>query len=393
MKVIQVNDFYEGGGAEVVYNKTTELLKDKNIEVINFDIRDINANKSILKPINYIYSVEAYRKLYEKLNNNKPDIIHVHNFYHVLSPSILKAIEKYKKKNNCKVIMTVHDYHIACPNTGFISYNKDNINICDKCLDKKNHRVILNNCDKRGFSHSLLKGIRSILNYNYANNLAVIDLFLTPSKFMKEKIKYIVDENKIEILKNPIFDIEKLQKIDENSTNLMEFDLVFVGRLSKEKGILKFIEFLKENNLKYKFAVVGDGEEKEIIKDYVKNNYLDSIQLLGSKTHEEALEIIKKSRALVLPSVWYENAPLSLIEAYIMNKPFFINPLGGMKEFAENHLEKPEKSYINKSNFINLDTTIEQYKLKYNNSSINEYCPQQYIERLIENYIKVSPAY
>lgn len=386
MKVIQINDYYEGGGAEVVYRKTTELLKVKSIEVRSFDIRNLGKKNKFLSPIEYIYSAKVYRKLYEILLEFKPNIIHIHNFYHILSPSILDAIREYKKNFNCKVIMTVHDFHIICPNTGLISYKKDDVKICDKCIDKKNYRIIVKNCDKRGVKYSLLKGIRSILNYNLKNVLETIDLFLTPSNFMKEKISKVIDENKVRVLRNPIFDIEEINKLKENNSLDTKYDLVFAGRLSKEKGILKFIEFLKVNKFEYRLAIVGDGEDYDEIKEYINSNSLANIKLLGRKSHQETLEIIKNSKALVLPSIWYENAPLSLIESYMNNKPFFINPLGGMKELAEIHIENPELSYINKDNFIDLEKTLKNYKFKLDKSLKEMYSEDKYISNLISIY-------
>ncbi|CEQ00896.1 glycosyltransferase family 4 protein [Paraclostridium sordellii] len=386
MKVIQINDYYEGGGAEVVYRKTSDLLKSKNIDVINFDIRNLEKKNKITEPISYIYSISSYKNLYKILVDKKPNIIHLHNFYHILSPSILNAIQKYKENFKCKVIMTVHDFHIICPNTGLISYKKNDVKICDRCLDRKNHRIIFQNCDKRGFKYSLLKGIRSTLNYNLKRSLDIIDIFLTPSNFMKEKIKNIISEEKIIVLRNPIFDIEEINKLKYTDPIEIKYDLVFAGRLSKEKGILQFIEFLNENKLKYKVAVVGDGEEFNNIKSYLDSNNLMNIELLGSKNHKETLEIIERSKALILPSIWYENAPLSLIESYMINKPFFINPLGGMKEFAQIHINRPEISYINKKNFENLEETLNEYQFKSDESLKKVYSQEKYIHDLIKIY-------
>ena len=118
MRILQINDYplEDGGGAEVVIARTIELLRNGGADVALFTAADLPDRRPGVR--RYLDNPIARRALSERLRTYRPDVVHLHNFYHVLSPGILAELERYRADRPLRVVMTVHDYHLICPNSG-----------------------------------------------------------------------------------------------------------------------------------------------------------------------------------------------------------------------------------------------------------------------------------
>lgn len=344
MKVLILNDFKKKGGAELVaYNTFLALQAINNLDVSFISIENIDKNYftrgNFINALFYIFNPVVYRDFKKLLINEKPNVIHLHNFYHAFSPSILSAIKAYKKRYKAKIIMTAHDYHLPCPNSGFARYSsKGNFKRCTKCIDRRFYRVLFYNCDKRGLIYSALKGIRHTLCYNFLNLHRVIDIFISPGRFLKDKLLSAYPDLTVKIINNPVFELEKnFDTMIKKAENCLHFELVFIGRLSREKGLE---EFIKNDFAKLKpqsFGIIGEGDQKDrLVKLVTDMQFGDKIKFLGRKSHTESLAILYNAKKLVLPSIGYENQPLVLLEALALGKEIIVNPVGGIEEISEN---------------------------------------------------------
>jgi len=344
MKVLILNDFKKKGGAELVaYNTFLALQSIKRLDVSFISVEDVDKNyfnrSKLINSAYYVFNPIVYRNFNELLISEKPDIIHLHNFYHAFSPSVLLAAKAYKKHHKTKIIMTLHDCHLVCPNSGFARYSsKGKFKRCTKCIDRRFYRVFFYNCDKRGLIYSALKGIRHMFCYNFLKLHRVINIFISPGHFLKDKLLSAYPDLTVKVINNPVFELEKnLQTITKKAKNCPQFELVFIGRLSREKGLK---EFIKNDFARLKlrsFGIVGEGDQKDSLVKLMADMQLDDrIKFLGRKSHIESLAILYNAKKLVLPSIGYENQPLVLLEALALGKEIIVNPVGGIKEISEN---------------------------------------------------------
>ena len=342
MKVLLVNKFhYLKGGSEKYYFELAELLKEHGHEVAFFSMEDqkniITGDKdyfvekidlntgSKLKALDVIYSKTNYKKMKEALEDFKPDIVHVNNFQRQLSASIIKAI----KEKNIPIVFTAHDVQAICPAITMMDNDKK---ICEKCMHGKYLNCVKKKCNKGSTLKSLigaLEGYYYRINKIYTKK---IDFIITPSEFYKVKlIEDGVSGEKIEALHNFV----ELSKYDIKTSD--EGYALYFGRLSKEKGILNLINafsMLKNGKL----YIAGEGPEKENIENIIKkNNMQEKVKLLGFLNSDEMKEHIRKCKFVVVPSIWYENCPYSVMETLAIGKPVIGADIGGIPELVKNN--------------------------------------------------------
>ncbi len=347
LKILFINDLLYGGGAETIFRNTIVALnkfaRDKfeiySVSTDKINERKINWNhffldnskQGILKPIKYVFNFKNYIKLKKIIYDIKPDIIHIHNFYGHLSPSILLSLKNYKSKNkDIKIIQTLHDYSIVCPNSSLYNYSKENV--CELCVGHSiKMNIIWENC-YGSLLYSTLKFFRSQLALSVLKHVDVIDKFIVPSLFLikilqKEGIKL----DKICHIRNPV-----LESIPEIDYSLKENIIIFVGRLSREKSIDTLIKAFIESDIPdWKLVIVGEGNPMEKSRLESMCNRNNNISFTGWLGRKDIEELMKKAKILVLPSSLYENQPTVVIEAIAYRVLPIVRNIGGMKELAE----------------------------------------------------------
>lgn len=346
MKILFVNKFhYRKGGAETVYFDTANIFIENGHEVHYFSLQNsenekCNDEKYFIKNrdyskgsgffgnldnfLNMLYSFEAKRNLKKMIKDVGPfDVAYLHNIYHQISPSIIDVL----KKNKIKIVMVVHDLNLMCPNYKMVNGCGD---LCEKCKNGKYYNCTKYKCVKNSFSASLACSIEAYF-HKLIGIYNKVDTFITPSLFMKNKmIEYGFAESKIMHVNNPI----KIQ--DEYTKNQVGDYYLFIGRLSKEKGVNVLVNAFSKLKDK-KVVIVGDGPELFNLENFVKENKLENIKFLGYKKGEELKDLIKKSKAVIVPSVVYENQPMSIIEAFSFGKVVIGSNIGGIPELIGNN--------------------------------------------------------
>ena len=291
LKIIQVNNQSEiVGGSDRVFQETTKLLRDNGHLAYTFSSTksDINGETkngffiknhledgksgfigNINKTINYFYSFKI-KKIFENyILKIKPDVIHLHITYGVISNSILHVIQK----NNIPCLMTIHDYRLICPSYLLINGNKE---LCHKCEGKKFHNAILYKCNNNSYLQSTLAAAESLFRNSITPYDKYIDHFIMVSNFSrKTHLKYLPSlKIKSSVLYN--FYTGKNEVNNEKKTD----NFIYIGRLSNEKGILRLINAFKTLG-SLNLLIVGDGPLKELIKSEI--NQYSNIKFLGFK--------------------------------------------------------------------------------------------------------------
>lgn len=341
MNILSVNKFYyPKGGCETYFFTLNQALQEKGYSIIPFSMKDGRNvstpyesyfvdcidyyDKSILKRLKYaakiIYSREAKKKISSLISSTKPELAHLHNFYHQLSPSILKEIKKY----GLPIVFTAHDLKLICPDYQMLNKGE----ICEKCKDKKYYSCALSKCMKDSFSASLVNTAEMYL-HSWLKSYDAIDIIITPSEFYRKKfIEFGYNESRIVHIPNFV-------DTESNIPCHTSYNyVVFAGRLSKEKGILTLVKAMKSIK-STDLYIVGDGPLKSELESLICHEGLSNIKLLGYKTGKELREIMQNSRFTILPSEWYENSPLSVFESMSFGKAVIGADIGGIPELIE----------------------------------------------------------
>lgn len=334
-RVLIVNKFYYPKGGDCIATLSLEqVLKQKGHDVAIFSMqhtKNLQTEWNCYFPSEVKFAIgvdllqvflrpfgtkEVKDKFIALLENFKPDIVHLNNIHSQLSP----VVAELAKKRGCKVVWTLHDYKLLCPRYDCLRNDKI---VCEQCFDNKIN-VLKYRCMKNSLFASVLAFGEAVF-WNRARLEACTDLFICPSKFMADKMsKGGFDSMKIRMLCNFI-DVDKCPK-DCYPKNPY---YCFVGRLSKEKGIKTLIKAAKQ--LPYKLVIVGEGP----LDDELKSMAGPDIEFVGFKQWDEIKQIAGKARFMVTPSEWYENNPISVIEALCLGTPVLGARIGGIPELVE----------------------------------------------------------
>jgi glycosyltransferase involved in cell wall biosynthesis len=334
-----VNKFhYLKGGSEKYYFELAELLKENGHEVAFFSMEDekniktgykeyfvspvdLNSNNK-LKALDIIYSRKNNKKMKEALEDFKPDIVHLNNFQRQLSASIVDAI----KEKNIPIVFTAHDIEAICPNKTMLDAKN---NICEQCLNGRYFNCVKKTCIK----NSKLKSILGAIETKYYRTKKIytekIDYIITPSEFYRKKfVEDGINPEKILTIHNFI-DTENYNFLTEDEGYALYF-----GRVSVEKGIINLIKAF-EKTQKGVLYIAGDGPEKEKIEQLIVERKLKNrIKMLGFLSKDKILEAIRKCRFTVLPSIWRDNCPYSVLETMAIGKPVIGSNNGGIPELV-----------------------------------------------------------
>lgn len=340
MKLVFANNYFylRGGSEKVFFDEIKMLVKyghkvapftryfEKNIASEyskffppHFDYENVSQlSKKITSGVKLIYSYECRNKFNELLNIFKPDVIHTHNIYGRLTSSIIDAAGK-----KCiPVVMTLHDLKMICPSYLMLLNGK----ICEKCKGGNFYHCIVKKCHKGRLLPSLIYTIESYINTVF-KKYDWVRFFICPSKFLLEKhVEAGIPEERLLYIPNSI----KIEVFEPNYTKGNY--ILFVGRLSKEKGIIALLKATKE--IKVPVWIIGEGPMRKEYEDYVNENNITNIVFKGYKSGEELRNIFKSAAFLVFPSECYENAPMTILEAFAYGKPVIGANIGGIPEMV-----------------------------------------------------------
>jgi len=388
MKVLIINDHKTGGGAESVVAMQYQLLK----KIISVDVLYGDELCPNINFFSYIYSYKVKKAVTRKLKAENYDVVHLHNFYHILSPSVLKALEQAKKNNSrLKVIYTAHDYHLVCPNSGY--YYLKNDSIVNFLINDKWPHMFIKKIDKRSIIHNLLKKAQWFNAYVLHDYKKVIDVITTPSFFLKQVILEHFKAD-VRMIRNPSAQVNNDTPVFNKRTG-NKLEIVFFGRLSVEKGLKEFIKLLSQiDDISYNFSIIGDGPQYQELTDTVERYQIkDKVNFIGKMDRAELLLSLKNYDLFVLPSVWYENAPMSILEAAQVNLMIATPDHGGMTELIKAVGNGYHFDYANPETLKKC--LIDAQKMKHegqqrHNNNLGDFLPETFCKNMISLYESVS---
>ena len=315
-KILFVHNFYKiFGGEDTVVKNEIKLLRDNGYEVYEYyrDNKEISTKgvfNKIRLFINTIYSFKTCREIKKIIKEKEIDIVHCHNTFPLVSPSVYRV----SKKNGAKVVQTIHNFRFLCPKADFYRNNS----ICEECLKNGLKCSIKNRCYHNSMLQTL--SIVAMLKFNkIIGSYKKVDKYIALTEFNKNKFLNFIEENKIVVKPNFSCGIQK------KARNIEECEyFVYFGRISEEKGIYELLDVFNRSNMP-KLVVIGSASE-EIIRLAKDGN----VEFVGFKNHEELFECLQKAYATIVSSKWYECFPMTILESFSFGIPVVANNIGNM---------------------------------------------------------------
>lgn len=323
MRVLLVHNRYQQpGGEDGVVKAEAEMLRRHlhRVELYEADNDGITGGMSSLKTaLSCMWSIRTQRSFAERIREVQPDVVHVHNFFPVMSPAVHHAA----RKSGIPVVQTLHNYRLLCPASTFLR----NGSICEACthewypLSAVRHACYRNSRAATTAVANMLVMHRAIGTWT-----TTVSRYIALSEFARRKfIASGMPADRISVKPNFLAD-------DPGSGPGSDDYVLFVGRLSDEKGIACLLQAWKAVRSKLRLVIVGDGPLGPMVREYAAANR--SVEWLGFRNRSEILNLMGKAFALVFPSLWFEAFPLVLAEAFAKGLPVIASNLGSMAEIV-----------------------------------------------------------
>lgn len=327
MRILIVhNEYKEKGGEDNVFESEYHMLKDAGHEVRKFvcENNDISSVKAILQ-LSYklFYNTSTVDAVQEIIDDFSPDIIHVHNFFYILSPSVFFVA----KKNNIPIILTVHNYRLICAGAYLLRDGK----VCETCVTSRLPiQGVIHKCHRSSHLQSAHL-ISMIMFHKWIGTWSKkVTKYLVLTDFAKEKLvnsNLRINAHQVAIKPNCVSD-SGYSNMEDRSDYFL-----FVGRLSQEKGIDLLINAFSKS--KKKIIIIGTGPLAGKVIEASKN--FPNIQYDEFKDNELIIEYLKKCKALIFPSIWYEGMPRTILEAFSTGTPVISTDIDNINKIVINN--------------------------------------------------------
>jgi glycosyltransferase involved in cell wall biosynthesis len=351
MRVLQIHKFfYPHAGSETVLFHTRALLASRGHDVIDFAMehpdnvassysghfaprRDYVDHSRPLPSrardaLSSIYSFSARNKLRELLEDVRPDIAHMHIIYHQLTLSIVDELAR----QGIPSVLTLHDYKIGCP--AYVMYRDGQP--CSLCTTGPVENVLVHKCIKGSRAASTLAAVEARVA-RLRGSYQKIDAYVAPSAFAgRVAVSTGIDPKTVHVIPNflPINELGGRLAVLEEQPRFF-----FAGRLEEVKGVRDMLDAYKTCDPRLGTLVLAGagGELEGEVRASAESS--PNIEYLGRLSREDVLDEMRQSRALLVPSRWHENNPMSLLEARTIGLPVICTGMGGLPEMVEDGVD------------------------------------------------------
>lgn len=341
MNVLSVNKFYwRKGGSESVFFNEMDMLERHGHRVIPFSMHNPDNLASpfseyFVDEVDYensstaarlksaskiIYSFDARAKIVKLLKATAVDLSHFHIFQHQISPSVFGPL----KRRDIPIVLTLHDLKPICPNYKYYV----NGSICEACNGRKFYNCLKNKCTKGSTLGSFVNTVEMYFHYAMGYYQGV-DRYIAVSQFYKKKMEQAgFPANQVAYLPNYI-DANAFEPGSPDQSYVLYF-----GRLSEEKGVSTLLRAARENP-SIRHLIVGTGPEEESLKREASALELPNVEFIGFRQGNELKQLLAQATCVVVPSEWYENCPMTILEAFAAGRPVIGADIGGIPELID----------------------------------------------------------
>jgi len=322
MRVLLVHGAYQQfGGEDSVVCAERELLERHGDEVLlysrhNDETKTFSTGEKAAFFPQTVYSWKSSGEIADVVHGFKPDVAFVHNVYPLLSPSV------YHKLHSLGVpaVQVLHNFRPFCPNGFYYTQGQ----ICEACRDGNYLNAVRKRCYKDSYIFSGLYAL-ALGSNRLAGMVEKISGFICLTEFFKIKMKEAgVADSKLFVRPNFVYAPPLMAPTEDAGTYAL-----YLGRLSPEKGCLTLVRAF-EQLPQVALKIIGTGPQEKDLRDYVRDKGLNNVQFLGFKSGDEKWQLLRNALCLVLPSEWYENFPVTVLEGFMAAKPVVAARMGGL---------------------------------------------------------------
>ena len=327
MKILLVyNTYQEPGGELVVFRKERHLLEEAGHEVLEYrrhndEIKQYSTIKRLGLIGRTVWASDSHRDFTALLREKRPDIVHVHNTFPLISPSIFWAC----RSEQVPVVHTLHNYRLLCPGANFFRAGKP----CEDCGTGNFWQGVLHGC----YRHSRVETapVALMLTVHHAGKTwtRMVDRYIALSEFSRSRFVNAGFPKDRIVIKPNFVDPDPGTRTGDGSYAL------FIGRVSQEKGAETLLKAWSQLPQSYGLRIIGDGPSRAQLESQAAAQGLSNVQFMGRMPHEQVIEAIKDARFVIFPSELYETFGLGIIEAFACGVPVLASRLGSMQEIVE----------------------------------------------------------
>jgi glycosyltransferase involved in cell wall biosynthesis len=330
MRIVLVHNLYrQAGGEDVVFRSEKRLLERAGHTVIpfvrsNMELKDASlvARMGIVPLM--IWSQQSRQSFAATLDSERPDLVHVHNTFMAISPSIYSACSE----RGIPLVQTLHNFRLLCPAASFY---RDGT-VCEECVEQNLFRSIVHGCYRNSRQATGAVALMLAAHRALGTWYRHVTRYIALTHFAKEKFvrsgfpadKFVVKPN--------FADPDPGERVGAGEYAL------FIGRIDATKGTRVLLDTWKRLPVKYPLQVVGDGPDLQWMEAQVRESQLSEVTFRGRLSHAAAVETIKGARFTIVPSTWYEGFPMCIAESFACGTPVLCSRLGGMSEIVDDHV-------------------------------------------------------
>jgi len=328
MKIVVVHNTYQQhGGEDEVVAAESAILERNGHKVVRYsrnndEISSLSRSQQLLLVRDFIHSEKSKRELYALLQTEKPDVVHIHNTFIMISPSVYEAC----RDAGIPVVQTLHNYRLICPGW---SLSRDG-HVCEECIDDGLWQSVRHGCYRD--SRLMTAAVALMLQVHRTKGTwkRSVHSYVALTNFAREKfIQGGLPPSAIHVKPN-FLGSDPGERIASGRAFL------FVGRLSAEKGVHTLLDAWQQLSHSIPLVIVGDGPLRRPLETAVRVKGLSNITFTGWLSKPDVYATIKNAAALIIPSVCYEGFPMTLVEAFACGTPVIGSSLGGIQEIVTN---------------------------------------------------------
>ncbi|MEJ3745113.1 glycosyltransferase [Actinomycetes bacterium KLBMP 9797] len=343
MRVLHVNKFlYRRGGAEGYLLDLAALQRARGDEVAYFGMHHpendvpqrygayfppyVELEPAPRGPVRraaavgrMVYSPASRRGLAAVIADFRPDVVHMHNIYHQLSPSVIRAV----RAAGVPCVLTLHDYKLACPSYQLLAGQA----VCDACVTGGPWQAARRRCKDGSLGASAVLSLESWL-HRVTRAYGGVDAFVSPSRFLASVMRRAgVFPDRMRVV-NHFVDVATVPPAERPGAGV-----VFAGRLAREKGVDTLIEAAAAGG--FRLDIAGDGPERAALEALAAARAPERVRFHGRLAKADLHALLRGAAVAAVPSRWHENQPMAVLEAFACGLPVVTTDLGGLPELVE----------------------------------------------------------
>jgi glycosyltransferase involved in cell wall biosynthesis len=322
MKIVVVHNTYQQpGGEDVVVENERRLLQSAGHHVVpylrsNLELQNISALGRIAIVPRMVWSSETRRDFAALLDAERPDVVHIHNTFMVISPAIYSACSERK----IPVVQTLHNFRLLCPAATLF---RDG-HVCEECVDHGLLRGVQHGCYRNSRAATASVALMIAVHRKLNTWRDSVTRFIALTDFAKQKFVAAGFPSDKFTVKPNFVDPDPCERLSTGEYAL------YVGRLAEDKGLRVLLNAWKQLGTPYPLQIVGDGPERAALEDQARALQLSGITFRGRLSRADTMTAIKNARCTIVPSTWYEGMPMCIAESFACGTPVLCSRLGAM---------------------------------------------------------------